>query len=54
MLSAALLLTTTSLQAQLDSRNRTVETIIIDNLGQLPAKDAKQICAVDERNCRHG
>lgn len=42
MLSAALLLTTTSVQAQLDSRNRTVETIIIDNLGQLPAKDAKQ------------
>ncbi len=28
--------------AQLDSRNRTVETIVIDNLGQLPAQNARR------------
>jgi hypothetical protein len=28
--------------AQLDSRNRTVETVIIDNLGQLPAQSARK------------
>ena len=28
--------------AQLDSRNRTVETVVIDNLGQLPAQNARK------------
>ena len=40
MLIVSLMLGLSS-SAQLDSRNRTVETIVIDNLGQLPARNAR-------------
>jgi hypothetical protein len=46
LIIALLLCGNVNISAQLDSRNRTVETIIIDNLGQLPAANHEKYAQV--------
>ena len=43
---AALLLCGAKTSAQTDSRNRTVETIVVDGLAQLPTKSSAAFAAV--------